>query len=113
MLPSFCHDEITRVRPGVTTSRGSSVPDWSSEKVTKLKIEGCSVQPASTSLSQDGRVLAISDAYTAYIPEGADVKEGDHIEYDGETYEIDGAPRKWNGAQYCSHIQLNLVRWEG
>lgn len=113
MLPSFCRDEITRVRPGLTTSRGSTIPDWSSDKVSKLVIKGCSVQPAATSMSQDGRVLAISDGYTAYIPEGSDVKAGDHIEWNGETYEINGEPRPWTGAQQCSHIQLALIRWEG
>ena len=113
MLPSFCNQSIVRVRPGTTTSRGSTVPDWSSDKVTKLTIDGCSIQPASTGLSQDGRILGISDGFTAYIPEGSDVLAGDHIEFNGNTYEINGEPRPWTGAQRCSHIQLNLVRWEG
>lgn len=113
MLPSFATDSIVRVRPGTTTERGSTVPDWSTDKVTKLTIGGCSVQPASTSLSQDGRVLGISDGWTAYLPEGSDVQAGDHIEWDGNTYEINGEPRKWPGASRCAHIQLNLTRWEG
>lgn len=111
MLPSFCQDEIVRVRPGTKTSRGSSIPDWS--KTDRLTITGCSVQPAATSLSQDGRVLGISEGFTAYIPEGSDVKAGDHIEFNGDTFAINGEPKKWRGALRCSHIQLNLVRWEG
>ena len=113
MLPSFANQSIVRVRPGTTTSRGSTVPDWSSDKVTKLTISGCSVQPASTSLSLDGRILGIYDGWTAYIPDGSDVKAGDHIEFEGETYEINGEPRAWIGPMRTSHIQLNLVRWEG
>ena len=89
------------------------MPDWSSDKVTKLTISGCSIQPASTSLSQDGRILGIYDGWTAYIPDGSDVKAGDHIEFNGETYEINGEPRTWTGPMRTSHIQLNLVRWEG
>jgi len=113
MLPTWASQEITRVRPGTKTLRGSEVPDWSPDKVSELKITGCSVQPASTSLSQDGRVLGIAEGWTAYIPEGSDVLAGDRIKFDGDTYEINGEPKKWTGAFTRSHIQLNLVRWEG
>lgn len=113
MLPSFCKQEVIRVRPGVTSSRGSDIPDWSNEKVNRLTIKGCSIQPASTSLSMDGRVLAINDQMTAYLPEGSDVQAGDHIIFEGETYEINGDPKRWTGAFNMSNIQLNLVRWRG
>ena len=112
MLPSWCSQTITIVKPGTTTSRGSTVYDWE-HPVSSTDIAGCSVQPASTGLSQDGRVLGIYDGWTVYIPEGTDVKAGDHIEFEGETYAINGEPRKWTGPSRTSHIQLNLVRWEG
>ena len=112
MLPSWCSQTITIVKPGTTTSRGSTVYDWE-RPVSSTDIAGCSVQPASTGLSQDGRVLGIYDGWTVYIPEGTDVKAGDHIEFEGETYAINGEPRKWTGPSRTSHIQLNLVRWEG
>lgn len=113
MLPSFANQSIVRVRPGTKVSRGSTIPDWSQDKINKKTITGCSVQPSTTSLSQDGRVLGISDSWTAYVPEGSDVQSGDHIEFDGNTFEINGEPRKWTGPFTRSHIQLNLVRWEG
>lgn len=113
MLPTFCRQTVTRIRPGTKTSRGSTIPDWSEDKVSKLVIEGCSVQPATTSLSQDGRVLGINEQWTAYLPEGSDVKAGDRILFDGEAYEINGEPKKWTGAARLSNIQLNLTRWEG
>lgn len=50
---------------------------------------------------------------TAYLPEGSDVLAGDRIIFDGETYTINGEPKKWTGAFTRSNIQLNLVRWEG
>ena len=112
MLPSWCSQTITIVKPGTTTSRGSTVYDWE-HPVSSIDITGCSVQPASTGLSQDGRVLGVYDGWTVYIPEGTDVKAGDHIEFEGETYAINGEPRKWTGPSRTSHIQLNLVRWEG
>jgi hypothetical protein len=112
MLPSFCSQTVDIVRAKKTkTVRGSDVPDWSDTVTTT--VTGCSVQPASSSLSLDGRVLGITDAWTAYVPAGTDVKAGDHIKYRGKTYEIQGEPRVWVGAFNMSHIQLNLVRWEG
>lgn len=113
MLPSFCNDEITRIRPGTQTVRGSVIYDWSESKVSKLVIKGCSIQPATTSLSQDGRVLAINEQMTAYLPEGSDVKAGDRIIFDGNTFTINGDPKKWTGPFTRSNIQLNLTRWEG
>ena len=112
MLPTFMRQSINRIRPGIKTLRGSEVPDWA--QATTLTISGCSVQPASSSLSQDGRVLALTDGLTAYIPAGSDVKAGDRIEYGGELYTINGAPRVWPSASGgLDHIQLNLERWSG
>lgn len=113
MLPNFCTQSITRIRPGTKKSRGSNVPDWSPDKVSTLKIAGCSVQPTGTTLSQDGRVLGITETLTAYIPDGSDVKAGDRIRYDGNDYAIDGEPRRWVAALNLSHIQLTLKKWEG
>ena len=111
MIPSFARQSVTRIRPGVKTVRGSDIPDW--ENATSLVISGCSVQPAATEMSQDGRVLGILDGMTAYLPPGADVQEGDRIVYDGETYVIDGAPRVWEAAFNLSHVQIRLRRWSG
>jgi hypothetical protein len=113
MLPSFCNQEITRVRPGTKTERGSIIPDWSTGAVTELKITGCSIQPATTSLSQDGRVLGINEQLTAYLPAGSDVKAGDRIKFNGDVFTINGDPKEWPGARSLSNMQLNLIRWEG
>ena len=113
MLPTFCTQEVTRIRPGTKTSRGSTIYDWSPDKVTTKTIKGCSIQPATTSLSQDGRVLGISEQWTAYLPEGSDVQAGDRIQFGSKTYTIDGEPRAWTGAFTRSHIQLTLKLWEG
>ena len=111
MLPSFANQSVTRIRPTTKTTRGSNVPDWSNPD--RLVISGCSVQPASTDLFQDGRVLGILDGMTCYMPPGADIQEGDRIEFDGNVYTIDGAPRKWPAAGNLAHTQLRLVRWSG
>lgn len=110
MLPSIMNQTITRIRPGTKTSRGSVIPDW--DNTTSATISGCSIQPASTDLSQDGRVLGIMDGMTAYLPPTADVQEGDRIQYNGAVYTINGAPRHWPGIN-LGHIQLSLRRWSG
>lgn len=111
MLPSFATQSVTRIRPGVKSSRGSVIPDWAD--TDELVISGCSVQPATTSLSQDGRVLGILDGMTCYMPPGSDVQEGDRIRFEGVLYTIDGAPRIWPSAGRLSHVQINLKRWSG
>ena len=113
-LPSFCTQSITRIRPGTKTLRGSEVFDWTATAASTATIDGCSVQPAGTSLSEDGRVLAITDGLTVYAPAGSDIQAGDRIQYAGETYTINGAPRIWPSASGgLDHIQLNLERWSG
>ena len=108
MLPSFCNQEIVRIRPGEKESRGSTIPDWSPDKVNKLTIKRCSVQPATTSLSQDGRVLGISDGMTLYAPANADIIAGDRIQFGGNTYTINGDPRRWPSATGgLDHIQCS------
>ena len=111
MLPSFCTQTVTRLRAGTKTERGSTVPDWS--HATSKDIEGCSMQPASTSLSTDGRVMAISDEYTLFAPTGADIIDGDRIQYGGEVYAIQGAVRVQPAAMRLDHIEIRLRRYEG
>lgn len=111
MLPNFAKQTVTRLRPTMQMVRGSEIPDW--DHADSLEITGCSVQPAATDLSMDGRVLGILDGMTAYMPFGSDVKEGDRIVYDGNTYTIDGVPRIWYAAGNLSHVQCALRRWSG
>ena len=112
MLPSFFNHGVLRVRPGVTIQRGSEISDWSN--TSELLISGCNVQPASTGLSQDGRVLGISEGLICYMPPDADVQAGDRIVYEGAIYTMLGAPKRWNSASGgLDNIQLDLQRWQG
>lgn len=112
MLPSWANDTVTRIRPGTIERRGSTEPDWTNSNA--LSISGCSVQPATTSLSQDGRVLGIDDAYTCYFPPGSDVAAGDKIRYNGEDYKVIGEPRAWKSPTgRVSNLQVQIERWSG
>jgi len=110
-LQSFWRQSITRLRPGTRRERGSTIFDWSNPN--ELVIPECSVQPTSTGLSQDGRVLGIQDGLVVYAPVDADVKAGDRIKFGDSVYTINGDPLVWPGAGKLAHIQLNLQRWRG
>lgn len=111
-LPSWANDTIARLRPHVTLVRGSEILDWTDPDA--LEITGCSMQPAGTSLSQDGRVLGIEGRYTCFLPLGSDVQEGDRIVFGDATYTITGAPQVWKSPTgLVSNIQLPLERWAG
>lgn len=112
MLPRFMTQTVTRVRPGAKVSRGSEIPDW--DNTDAVEIKGCSVQPSSTTLSQDGRILGISDSFTLYMPPTADVREGDKIVYEGEEYIVAGVPRPWvSPTGGLSNLQVTIERWDG
>lgn len=111
MLPSFCRDTVVRIRPGTKELRGSAVPDW--DNATTAEVSGCSMQPASTSLSTDGRVLGLLDEYTLYAPANSDIEAGDRIEFDGKVYEINGDVRNQPAALRLEHIEIRLRRYIG
>lgn len=112
MLPSFCRDTVTRIRPGSKELRGSTIYDW--DTVTLAEIKGCSMQPASTTLSEDGRVLGITDTYTLFAPPDADIQAGDRIEFRSRTYEIDGDVRIQPSATgRLDHLNITLKRYQG
>ena len=111
MLPSFCRDTVTRIRSGTKDVRGSIIPDW--ENATTKDISGCSMQPASTSLTEDGRVLGISDRYTLFAPTGADIIAGDRIQFDGKVFTIDGDVRVQPSAMQLDHLEITLKRYQG
>lgn len=109
---SWWNDTISRKRPGTKTERGSTIPDWS--KTSDLTITGCHVQPASTSLTQDGRIGGLFEGMTLYAPATADIKAGDHIIYNSNEYAINGEVKDWpSPTGQLAHLVINLVRWSG
>ena len=71
------------------------------------------MQPASTSLSEDGRVLGISDLYTLFAPPDADIQAGDRIVFNSKAYTIDGDVRVQPSAMNLEHIEITLRRYNG
>jgi hypothetical protein len=71
------------------------------------------MQPSTTSLSQDGRVLGLLDEYTLFTPPDADIEAGDRIQFNGQVYEIDGDVRVQPAAMRLEHIEIRLRRYSG
>ena len=111
-LPSWAVDTVTRLRSTVTVERRTTYPDWTN--ASTVAISGCSMQPAGTSLSQDGRIQGITDGYTCYMPPGSDVIAGDKIRFNGQDYQVIGEPRAWaSPTGRVSSLQAQLERWSG
>lgn len=99
---------ITVLRAGELPSDYGSgtTQDWSSPSSTE--VEGCSVQPAPSAEFTVDRDTFIT-RHQVFAPASADVRAGDRIAWQGETYDVDGDPLRWDfGA--LSHLVINLQR---
>ena len=111
MLPSWCNDVLTILRPTLVESRGTTVPDWT--RATSTDVAGCSVQTPSTGEDRDGRT-ATDLMGTAYLPPGTEIHAGDRIVYEGVTYSVEGEPMRWKSPTgRVSHIQASISVWRG
>ena len=112
MLPSFCRDSITVKRASLKDSRGTKVLDWSNPQSTT--VAGCSVQPNMTSRDFDGRTIQVTEDWTLYAPPQSDIVAGDRIEWQGMTFEVNGAPMPWTSPTgRVSHVYARLSEWSG
>lgn len=110
MLPSWCDDSVTVWRAPLVDSRGTQVPDWSA--ASPHEVGGCSFQPTGSSTDFGDPRQALTIRAYLYAPPGADIKEGDRIEFAGRTYAINGAPLPWKSPTgAASHMQIQLVDW--
>lgn len=111
MLPSFANQTVTRLRASKQMVRGKEVDDW--KNADKIEIEGCSVQPASTSMTLDMRI-ADEASMTAYMPVDADVAVGDRVIYMDEVFAVFGKPKVWpSPTGGLSHKIVELKEWSG
>lgn len=83
--------------------------DWSN--TTRTEITGCSVQPQpgpEFTLDRD----SVTTHWTVYAPPVMRVDPRARVEWDGDTYEIDGDVLRWEfGAM--SHLVFTLHKSEG
>lgn len=111
MLPSWCTDTVTIIRPSGTTQRGTTVPDWTNARRTL--VPGCSLQEDATSEDRDGRTATMLGC-TLFLPPGTDIRAGDRVGFGGTTYVVQGEPKvRRSPTGSVSHVQAQLAVWRG
>lgn len=111
MLPSFANETVTRLRPGAITERNSIFRDWTT--ATSKNIDGCHVQPDSTSSDFSDRANSIL-TWTLWAPVDADVQKGDRIIAQGRTFDVVGVPYRWYSPRNAvDHMTCRMTEWEG
>ena len=109
---SFFRDTVTRLRAPIESKNGSDYFDWT--QATELVITNVQVTAQSTSRDFEGRVLNVSDRRTLRAAYDADIKAGDRIVWQGETYEVEGeVVHTKSPSGRVSSTRCTLVRWDG
>lgn len=112
-LPNYAQDTINVVRAGLKTVRGAEVQDWANP--TRHRVGGCSVQPRATTGDEVAdRAAHATESCTVYLPLEADLKRGDRVEWDGDTWDVDGRVQTWRSPTgRVSHKVATIVVHEG
>ena len=109
---SFFRDTVTRLRAPIESKNGSDYFDWT--QAAELVITNVQVTAQSTSRDFEGRVLNVSDRRTLRAAYDADIKAGDRIVWQGETYEVEGEVfHTKSPSGRVSSTRCTLVRWDG
>ena len=109
---SFMKESVDVYRPVKVTKNGSEYLDW--ENATKTTITNVQVTAQSTSRDFEGRVIQVTDRRTLRAKYGADIQPGDHVVWNGSTYEVDGEVfHTMSPSGRVSSTRCTLVRWEG
>lgn len=109
-------DVLTRVRaPLADDVYGNPVRDWTA--AVRTDLPGWRVQPvqgsranAADSVPRDG----LERNRRAFGPPGVDLEQTDRIEWQGDTWLIDGDVDRWRSPTgRLAHIEIMLTRMEG
>ena len=105
-------DSVTVLRATLVDSRGTKKRDWSNP--TQATVKGCNFQYVSSVQNRDGRLLAVAEEIRLFAPFNADIQAGDRIQYDGNTYEVDGLPMaRRSPSGHLNHLEIKLREWVG
>lgn len=109
------NQSVARVRAGTKTDRGgNTVPDWSPSAVSRLTVNGLNIQPNNQAEMVDEQRDAAITGYRVQSVEGTspDIKATDRIEWNGQTFEVDGEVATWPDlfADTVHHIEFAMAR---
>jgi len=107
-----------RVRAGERTDRGgNTVVDWSPGAVDRLTVTGLNIQPNQQAESVNESRNAVVTGYRVQSAEGTspDIMAVDRIEWNGQTFEVDGEVAVWPElfSDTVHHIDFVMVRATG
>lgn len=110
------HEQVTVLRPGITTDRGGNeVKDWSNP--TRTDVDQLSIQPETQTEAGDATRLVVTGRWQVISAPGTapDVRASDRIEWNGQTFEVDGDVAPWPGPDPGSthHVEFILSRATG
>ena len=109
---SFMRESVTVVRAKITVKNGARIPDWND--TTEHTVNNVQITAQATDRNFEGRTLNTRDARTLRAKYDADIKPGDHIEWNGATYEVNGEVfHTKSPTGRISTTRCSLVRWEG
>lgn len=85
---------ITILRATVTEDRfGNESRSWGTAAQTSVR--GCSVQPLDGPEQTVGRDTVVP-RWKLFAPAGTDLLASDRVRFNGDDYEVDGAPQVWD-----------------
>lgn len=98
------HTVVIRRATTTEDTYGNPVRDWGSASSTP--VTGCSVQPLSVTEVNVGRDTLVT-RWQLFAPVGTDLLGSDRVEFDGDTYEVDGDAQVWDFAT-LGHVTAAL-----
>lgn len=109
---SFMTDTATVKRARLRMKNGMETFDWSDPEV--ITLTNVQVTAKATGRDFEGRVLETNDSRTLRAMYDADIRAGDRVEWNGETYEVDGEVfHTKSPTGRVSSTRCTLTRWEG
>lgn len=103
------HDTVDRLRaPLVGGPYGNQTRDWANATSVTYPAE---VQPVSSTEDVVNQQQTIT-RWRLFLGPTADLEATDRIEWDGDTYEIDGDVERWKRRGAPHHLEAVLMRAE-
>ena len=109
---SFMNDTVTVLRAPIIKKNGMEKRDWSN--ADDFTVTDVMITSQSTSRDFEDRTLQLSDRRTLRANYDADIKAGDRIVWNGNTYEVEGDVfHTASPTGRVSSTRCTLVRWNG
>lgn len=112
MALSFWDDEVTVLRAPIIEKNGMKSRDWA--HASEHTVSDVQITAQTTAREFGGRVTQVTDRRTLRAGYNADIKAGDRIIWNEDTYEIDGDVfHTKSPTGRVSSTRCTLAKWEG